>query len=169
MAADLLTSLQNLCAGRECCTFQVREKLRRAGVTGGEAEEILQELKRGKWVDDRRYAGCYAREKSELSGWGAARIRYCLSLKKIAPDDIASAIESIERPAADRRMQEVLGQKWNELCRKEADGRKRRAKMLRFAFGRGYSAEDVGAVIGRWNADWRAEELADDGLYDITL
>ncbi len=147
MPSDMLISLQNRCAGRECCSSDVLGKLRRAGVPGEEAVKILQELRSGKWVDDRRYAGCFAREKAMISGWGPVKIRYHLSLKGIAEEDIASALEDVDSQAAFRRMSDVLGQKWDELCRKEGDRLKRRAKMMRFAAGRGYRMDDVWEVL----------------------
>jgi len=149
MPADILISLQNQCARREYCSSDVLRKLRRAGVAGEEAGKILQELREGKWVDDRRYAGCYAREKADISGWGPIKIRYHLSMKGIAEEDIASALEDVDSQAASRRMSEVLGQKWDELCRKEGDRIKRRAKMMRFAAGRGYQMDDVWDVLGK--------------------
>jgi len=147
MTADMLIFLQNQCARREYCSSDVLGKLRRAGITGEEAGRILQELREGKWVDDRRYAGAYAREKANISGWGPMKIRAHLSLKGIAEDDISSALEDVDSQAAFRRMSEVLGQKWDELCRKEEDGFKRRAKMMRFAAGRGYQMDDVWDVL----------------------
>ena len=145
---DAVTRLKNLCARREYCSSDIIGKLRREGVTEQEAEGILQELREGKWVDDVRYAGCYAREKALISGWGTVKIRFHLRAKGIAPEAVNQALEEIESAGAEKRRDDVLRNKWRELCRKEDDVRKRRMKLIRFALGRGYSAEDAFSIAG---------------------
>jgi len=146
-SVEIIDRLKNQCARREYCSADVLQKLRREGIVGEKAEEILQELRDGKWVDDVRYAGCYAREKASIAGWGAVKIRYQLANKGISPEAVSEALEEIDERRAEQRKMDVLGAKWREICRKEGDGMKRRAKILRFALGRGYSSEDAFSIM----------------------
>ncbi len=123
------------------------------GVSGNAAADILQELQDGKWVDDARYAGCYAREKAAIAGWGAVKIRYHLRAKGIAPEAVKRALEELDDAEASRRMKDVLKLKWSEICRREKDERKRKMKMVRFALGRGYSSEDAFSVMNNYDCN----------------
>jgi len=144
---EIIDRLKNQCARREYCSADILQKLGREGIVGEKAAAILEELRDGKWVDDARYAGCYTREKASIAGWGPVKIRYHLAAKGIAPEAVRQALEEIDERRAEQRRTDVLEMKWREICRKEADGMKRRAKMLRFAMGRGYSPEDARSVM----------------------
>jgi len=148
MSSDrILDSLKKQCARREFCSWDVLERLRRYGITGGEAAMALAELQNGKWVDDVRYAECFAREKAAVAGWGITKIRYCLGLKKIPPQVVEGALREIDAERAEKRKRDVLEIKWREIYRGEEDGMMRKMKMMRFALGRGYSADDVYEII----------------------
>lgn len=75
-----------LCSRREYCSRGVLDLLRRKGVTGRDADEILGRLRAGRYVDDGRYARAFARDKALLSGWGPRKIACALSSKGIPPE-----------------------------------------------------------------------------------
>ena len=56
-----------------------------------QAVKVLNVLVEEKFVDDRRYAAAFARDKSTIAGWGAVKIRYMLSAKGISKDSISEA------------------------------------------------------------------------------
>jgi len=150
---EILDRLKNQCARREYCSSDILQKLRREGVTGDKAAEMLKELQEGKWIDDVRYAACYAREKAATAGWGPVKIRYHLAAKGIAPEAVTQAMEEIDEGRAELRKVDVLEAKWREICIKEENGIKRKAKILRFALGRGYSSDDAFSIMKEKNSN----------------
>ncbi len=135
-----LSSLQALCARREYCIEDMRRKAldRLEGDSRG-AEELLASLVEDGFIDEARYSAAFVREKSELSGWGPVKIRRALSLKRIPPDTIETALMEADSDKADARLERLLRSKWKTL----SDDPQGKLKLLRFALSRGYEYERI--------------------------
>lgn len=132
---QVLNRLQAQCARREYCRSDIRLKALKAleGDVAG-AEAVVAALVAEKYVDDRRYAAAFAREKAALTGWGTVKIGYALAAKGIGREDVAMALEEIDAKAADRKMESVLRAKWRSLA-EDPEGK---LKLLKYGLGRGY-------------------------------
>ena len=142
----ILDNLRRQCSRREYCSKDILAKAEKA--LEGNREEaccILETLKEEKYVDDRRYAEAYAREKSAIAGWGGIKIRYMLSAKGIDKETISLALEEIDERKADDRLQKLIENK----CRTLKDDPQWKMKVLRFALGRGYSYDEINEVLNR--------------------
>ena len=137
---QMLGRMMRLCAGRECCRSDIRRKL--AALPAADAQEILDTLCREGYLDDTRYARAFARDKSALQGWGSLKIKLALQKKQIEAAAIAAALEAVDGPAADARMEQLLRAKWKTLAREEDPARKE-AKLFRYAMGRGYGYDEI--------------------------
>lgn len=91
-----LRKLESLCARSETSSGEAIEKLRRTGITGSAARAIVEKLKATRFIDDRRFAGAFARDKSALAHWGARRIAMALRAKGITQEIAAEAIGEID-------------------------------------------------------------------------
>ena len=149
-----LNRMMRLCARGEHCRADIRRKL--AGLPPEEQEQVLETLCRDGYLDDARYARAFARDKSALQGWGNLKISVALQQKAIAPEAIAAALAEIDSAAAGTRLEQLLRSKWNAL-RSEDDPRKREAKLLRYALGRGYSYDQIRKVYDNIRRDQAAQ------------
>lgn len=138
--------MRALCSRREYCRKDVLKKVMTA-LDGDavKAEEVVGKLVEERYVDDRRYAAAFARDKASIAGWGAAKIRYMLAAKGVDREIIASALEEIDVNRADARFEKLMENKARSL----KDDPQRRIKLLRFGMGRGYGYEEVSSVIDR--------------------
>lgn len=100
---------------------------------------ILDRLEEERFIDDRRFAGAYVRDKLSLSRWGKNKIRYGLHSLGISAEVAAQALEACGPEEAVLR--KVVEQKWNALKKDPLPTRK--MKVLRFAAGRGFGCADV--------------------------
>ena len=143
-ADKILNNLRRQCSRREYCTADVLKKAEKA-LDGDhqQAVKVLNVLVDEKNVDDRRYAAAFARDKSTISGWGAVKIRYMLSAKGISRDIISEALEEVDVRKADDRLRKLLENKNRSL----KEDPQRKMKLLRFALGRGYSYDEVSAIL----------------------
>lgn len=145
-AQKVLSRLRNQCSRREYCTSDVLEKAMKAlDGDGSAAAEVVASLKADKYVDDRRYCSAYAREKASIAGWGEVKIRYMLSHKGIAREDIDTGLAEIDCAGAEARLEKLLTVKMKAL----GDDPQRKLKLLRFALGRGYQYDEVSAALNR--------------------
>ena len=138
--------MRALCSRREYCRKDILKKVMTAldGVAA-KAEEVVGKLVEERYVDDRRYAAAFARDKASIAGWGAAKIRYMLAAKGVDREIIASALEEVDVSRADARLEKLMENKARSL----KDDPQRRIKLLRFGVGRGYGYEEVSSVIDR--------------------
>jgi len=143
-ADKILNNLRRQCSRREYCTADVLKKAEKA-LDGDhqQAVKVLNVLVEEKFVDDRRYAAAFARDKSSIAGWGAVKIRYMLSAKGISKDIISEALEEVDVRKADDRLRKLLENKNRSL----KEDPQRKIKLLRFALGRGYSYDEVSAIL----------------------
>ena len=146
----LTDRLRRLCSRREYCMSDILKKAMTA-LEGNrdEAQKILDVLVSEKYVDDKRYAAAYAREKAMISGWGETKIRYMLSAKRIDRSIVDQALTEIDADKADSRLQKLLENKAKSL----KEDPQMRLKLIRFVLGRGYKYDDVVKVIASLKID----------------
>ena len=138
--------MRALCSRREYCRKDILKKVMTAlDGDAAKAEEVVGKLVEERYVDDRRYAAAFARDKASIAGWGAAKIRYMLAAKGVDREIIASALEEVDVSRADARLEKLMENKARSL----KDDPQRRNKLLRFGMGRGYGYEEVSSVIDR--------------------
>lgn len=134
------------CAKREYCAADVRRKaLQRLEFDAAAGEAVVAALCADGYVDDRRYAAAYAREKSALSGWGPVKIRTALLARGVDRSVVLEALEEIDPARAAAKLEKVLETKWRTL-RDDPQGR---LKLIRFALSRGYDYEPVRPLVER--------------------
>ena len=140
----VLPYLQNLCVKREYCRSDIRKKALAAfDGDAGEADKAVASLVSDRFVDDSRYAAAFSREKSSLTGWGPAKIRYALMMKGISKEDIASGLEEIDEGAASSRLEKLVAAKRRSL---QGDPYIK-FKLIKYALSRGYDYDEVAAVV----------------------
>ena len=85
----ILDKFRRQCSRREYCSSDIFKKaLKDLEGDVEKASLAVQTLIEEKYVDDRRYAEAYAREKSSISGWGEVKIRYALSARGLPAETI---------------------------------------------------------------------------------
>lgn len=136
--------LRRLCSRREYCSKDILRKATDALEGDKEtASAVLAQLVKERYVDDLRYATAFSRDKASISGWGATKIRYALSVKGVSRDVIDEALREIDESSAKARLDKLLENKYKSL----KDDPQCRLKLLRFALGRGYSYDEVETAV----------------------
>lgn len=139
----IYSRLSRLCSLREYCKAEIARKIESlAGDDAIDTQAIISQLCKDKYIDENRYAAAFARDKSALQGWGAAKIRMALARKGLDGDAIAYGLEQIDSEKAQARMESVLAAKLHTI---KDEGRQALAKLLRFGMSRGYSYNQIKA------------------------
>lgn len=140
----VLDRMRNLCSRREYCRSDIMKKALTA--LDGDCDaagKVVDILVAEKYIDERRYASAFARDKASLAGWGETKIRYMLSSKGVPRDVVEQALEDIDDLKARTRLEKLMENKFRSL----KDDPQCRLKMLRFGLGRGYGYEEVAEVM----------------------
>lgn len=150
----LLGRMMALCSKREYCEADIRSRLSKAvkddmeiaadaASWAQEADEIIDLLKKEKFIDDFRYAKAYVRDKSAISGWGRVKIRHGLAARGVSKEAVAEALSEMEGNPGMARLEKALRSKAVVL----KDDPQCRYKLLRFALGRGYEYEEIRGLV----------------------
>ena len=142
----VLERLQRQCARMEYCTSDIRRKALKAMEGDAEAAgRIVESLLKDRFVDDRRYAAAFAREKSALQGWGAVKIRFLLRGKGVSDEIITEALQEIDAGKAASKLDKLAADKYRLL----KDDPQCKLKMLKALLSRGYGYDEVEAAVVR--------------------
>ena len=95
-ADEVLYKLAARCSVSELCLSDVEGKLAKYDLPEEEKTRILRHLVEEKYIDDRRYAEAYVRDKYRFNKWGRMKIAQGLRMKGIDKETIATAMEAID-------------------------------------------------------------------------
>jgi len=133
---SLNTALRIL-TGRDHSKYELEQKLKQRGIAGQLLDNVISTCERYDYINDERTAQMYIRQLKR-KGYGLKRIRYELKKKGLKGNRIhgilsGSLSEADERECAQRVLQKHLGR-----FEREKDSLKRRAKIYRFLYARGF-------------------------------
>lgn len=140
-ADEALTSLMRLCARAERSSGDALRLMQNWGVNKNEQQEVLQRLIKERFIDDRRYAEVFVREKCNLSAWGRYKIQSALKRKGIASDIIAEALAELNPTDNKKRLQDRLQTKIKHI--KYDTAYQLKTKLIRYALSLGFEMDEV--------------------------
>ena len=137
-----LQSLMRMCARSERSSGDALRLMKRWGVTDEDARKVLARLQADRFIDDRRFAEAFVRDKLNLSGWGAYKIKLSLRAKGISREVIEEVVAPmIEATDMKERLEEIMQRKLRTL--KYTSTYEAKTKLIRFAASRGYDIEEA--------------------------
>ena len=146
-AAQALQSLMRLCARAEKSPGDALRLMRGWSVAESEREGVLQKLVDQRFIDDRRYAEAYVREKSNLAGWGARKIAFQLRQKGIDKEIINSTLATLDSDTQLEQLTAKLERKMRTT--KAANNYELRGKLLRYGMGLGFDYDMTRTAIDK--------------------
>ncbi len=142
---QMLFKASAYCATAEHCEADVRTKLQTWACAPEHIDKIIDYLKNENFLNEQRYCNAFVRDKFRFNQWGKTKIAMMLRTKNIAEETIAEAIEQIDDETYQQTVTTLLQTKLKGLkYRNEYD---RKAKLIRFAQGRGFEYGIIAAAI----------------------
>ncbi len=135
-ADEALASLMRQCARAEKSSGDAMRLMSRWGDDPAERAAVLDRLLADKFIDDRRFAEAYVREKLNLSGWGARKIATSLRAKGVSAQIIESSLSALDRDSMAERLEDKIARKLKTV--KYRDKYDLRGKLIRYALSLGY-------------------------------
>ena len=96
---EALLTMAGLCARSEQCAGDIARKLAARGLAPGDVAFVIEELERRGFIDLRRFAAAFARDKVRFSAWGRRKISASLAAKRIPSSIVSETLAQI--PADD--------------------------------------------------------------------
>lgn len=133
----MLVRMAGLCAGAEHCASYIRSKILKQGFSSKEAEQMIEYLKRNRYIDDSRYSRAYAVDKVRFSGWGRIKIRMGLISKGMSDSVIEQALDYIPEVDYQEALIKVMDAKKRSLDLSKITDRQ---KLYRHLASRGFES-----------------------------
>jgi regulatory protein len=141
---SFLQRIMKYCAEAERSTHDVLAKLISWAIPIEECEIILAKLRAEKFLDDRRFANSYVKEKWSLDKWGKIKITNALRQKNIDDELIHDALNTINEAAYSETLHELLEKKLRDTHQGSAP--EMASRVMMFALSRGFEEE----LIREW-------------------
>ena len=136
--AALMNKASLLCARREMCLSDMKRKLIDWGASDKQSEIILKQLSRDRFIDEKRYAVAFTRDKFMNNRWGRIKIAHALKLKNIPGSLIDESMATIDEDSYLEMMRVLISQHRNKIKSKNQYDLK--GKLLRYGLSKGFES-----------------------------
>jgi regulatory protein len=127
-----------LCSRREFCSDDIRTKLLLWGIDNNDAERIIGILINENFINESRYATAFVKDKFKYNKWGRVKIAAHLKVKKLPPDIIKYALDSIDNDLYIKFLNELITSHRKSVKAKNQYDLK--AKLLRYGLSKGFES-----------------------------
>lgn len=137
--------LTAFCAAGEHCLSEVKERLRRWNVAAEECTALMQRLVEENYINEERYCRAFISDKVRFARWGRVKIALALRQKQIPSSCFNPLLDDIDEEVYYQQLCRLLEAKQREV--KGRNAYECRAKLIRFALGRGYEMDEIRRFI----------------------
>lgn len=134
-------AMASLCAKREYCAYDIREKLFRRGLEQSEVQQILTRLEDEGYINEARYAKAFVHDKTLYDAWGFLKTKQALRAKGVAEHLIQEAIEAFPQQQYEDVLDRVVRNKQRSVKGKTAYETKQ--KLARSVIAKGFEPNKV--------------------------
>lgn len=138
---EALQKLGALCSRSEHCSYEMQDKMTRWGIDEQTQVRIISALKKGKFIDDERFARAFANDKVRYNKWGKHKVDQALYMKHINEDIRHRVLNEIEEADFKTALRPLLQAKTKSI--KAKNDYELNCKLIRFALGRGYELDEI--------------------------
>ena len=139
-----LKKILHYCDYQDRCKKEIFTKLNSLELTDNDRDFIINFLNDEGYINDERYCRSYVKSKLSLKKWGVNKIKISLISKGVDRDIIDTVVSEIDQDSYKEELIKLLENKKIN----ESDPYKRKAKLIRYAVGKGYSLSMVMEVLG---------------------
>ncbi len=133
------------CSIAERCEQEIIEKMAKWGTPEDEQQAIINKLIEDDFLNERRYATAFARDKFRFNQWGRIKISYSLKQKGIASDNIKEGLASIEESQYTDILKKLIETKLKSL--KRDTPATSYPKVMRFIAGKGFEPSIAANIL----------------------
>ena len=143
----LLARAAKICSTSEKCSHEMHQKLTDWGLDEAQSAKAIEYLGKNQFIDDKRFAEFFVKDKFRINHWGKIKIAYTLHQKQLSDQIINEALQSISEEEYNSALDEILQKKIKSTG--DISDYAAKAKVIRFAAQRGFSQEDIYNALGR--------------------
>jgi len=146
-----LNAALRILTGRDHSKSELNRKLKRRGFRPEDIEKAVSECERLDYINDERTARVYIRQMIR-KGHGLNRIRHEMDKKGLRGQRIQNILDGIESDIDEAQGAERILEKNIKRFERENDLKKRRDKIYRFLYARGFSPDTIRKLIHKYES-----------------
>ena len=131
------------CDYQDRCKKEIFTKLNTLELTDDDRDFVVEFLKDEGFINDERYCRSFVKGKLNLKKWGVNKIKLSLIAKGVDREIIDEVISEIDQDSYKEELVNLLKNKKIN----ESDPYKSKAKLIRYAVGKGYSLSMVMKIV----------------------
>ena len=155
---EAFLQLAALCANAEHCQYEMLEKMKRWELSDEAQARVMARLIEERYVDDRRYARAFVKDKIRYNKWGHRKVQQGLWMKRIDKEIQDEVLNEIDEKEYLNVLKPLLKQKRKSI--KANSDYELNQKLVRFAYGRGFTFEIIRQCLDVSDID--EDEFEDD-------
>jgi regulatory protein len=144
---EALSKSMALCSRSEKTIADIKNKLNDWSINEQDAKTIIEKLVAENFINERRYAVAFTRDKFRFNQWGKTKIAYMLKAKNIPLPIINEALEEIDMVEYQTLIQRLISDKKRRTSSQNVFDLK--AKLMRYALSKGFEYEVINEVLKR--------------------
>ena len=155
---EAFLQLAALCANAEHCQYDMLEKMKRWELSDEAQARVMARLIEERYVDDRRYARAFVKDKICYNKWGRRKVQQGLWMKRIDKEIQDEVLNEIDEKEYLDVLKPLLKQKRKSI--KANSDYELNQKLVRFAYGRGFTFDIIRQCLDVSDID--EDEFEDD-------
>lgn len=155
---EAFLQLAALCANAEHCQYEMLEKMKRWELSEEAQTRVMAQLIEERYVDDRRYARAFVKDKIRYNKWGRRKVQQGLWMKRIDKEIQDEVLDEIDEKEYLNVLKPLLKQKRKSI--KANSDYELNQKLVRFAYGRGFTFDIIRQCLDVSDID--EDEFEDD-------
>jgi regulatory protein len=136
---EAYSKMAQLCSRSEQCTADIRRKMTVYELMDEIVEEVIDKLKKDKFLDDERFVNAYVSDKFRLNKWGKIKMQHYLKMKGLPDSLIRAGLDSIDDEKYIAALIKTMKDKAKTI--KKKDKFEKMGQIIRFAQNRGFEPE----------------------------
>ena len=141
----LLAKAAKYCAEQERCKSEVQKKLAFWKATKEESIQVIAELEKQKFIDEKRFVSAFCIGKFRQLGWGKIKIRAALKQLGIPSTLIGAGLQEIPDKEYRAMLQKAAEKK--NLASLDSDDFNARVKLFRHLLSKGFEPELIKNIL----------------------
>ena len=144
---ELFHKAASYCSISEHCSREVTQKLVAWGVEEPDRLKIIERLMDDDFINEKRYAKSFVRDKFHLNKWGKIKITMALREKGIDKELINNSLNLIDEGEYEELLASLLKSKQKTI--KYEFEYEKQGKLFRFAQSRGFENQVIERILRR--------------------
>lgn len=133
------------CSIAERCEQEIIEKMAKWGTPEDEQQAIINKLIEDDFLNERRYATAFARDKFRFNKWGRIKISYALKLKGISSHNIREGLSAIDEYIYRQTIKKLTVAKQKSI--KDASPSVVYVKTLKYLISKGFESDIISQIL----------------------